>query len=146
MLQAIRAAFGLNVSQMADVLHVKRMTIYTWLKENAMDTLHQGNRDRLLALYDIATRWSGNMPLSGPYLHERLPMGASLFDLLTASQLDHDAILGTYEILVKTKGGNDRFRQHLQQQNTAARMGLPKLAVAFKNLEQLQKKSRGEPV
>jgi DNA-binding transcriptional regulator YiaG len=54
----IKAAFGLSISQLAQVLQVQRQTIYDWMDEEAPRQVQGQNRERLTAIQKLATQWN----------------------------------------------------------------------------------------
>ncbi|QJR14205.1 hypothetical protein [Usitatibacter palustris] len=53
----IKAALGLTMSQLADVLQVGRPTVYSWMSDNASAEPREGNRTRIEEIYGCATKW-----------------------------------------------------------------------------------------
>ena len=90
-LSTIRAAFGLNITQTAQVLGVTRPTIYSWLAGDG--TPRAGNEDRLRRLVSLAMYWTGrsSSPL-GKRLRNRVSERATLLDLLSTEALDMEEI------------------------------------------------------
>ncbi|WP_156955104.1 hypothetical protein [Paraburkholderia caledonica] len=73
MVEELREAFGLNVTQLAQVLHIERITVYAWLRTERMEKLNLSNRNRLWRLYQLAKQWGSYAPLAGKYLVEPVP-------------------------------------------------------------------------
>jgi 3-oxoacyl-ACP reductase-like protein len=97
MVESITTAFGLNRSQAADVLRVRRQTIYNWL--NGAES-EGGNLARIQAIYDLV----GSIPaFVDPVMAIRkTPDGSSsLLEMLSAERLDKSAILSWVETLGK---------------------------------------------
>lgn len=89
MVTTIIKVFGLNRSQAADVMQVRRQSVYNWLG----GTEAEGeNLARLLCLYDMANSMAKTVE---PHLAVRFtPDGtSSLLRMLSADQLDRTAIL-----------------------------------------------------
>lgn len=86
----IANAFGLNASQMAEVLGVTRKTIYDW---GAGATPRREKRDRIFGLQRMVLDWqrAGFQPPESS-LHEAVVGGKGLHELLCADPLDPDAI------------------------------------------------------
>lgn len=86
----IASAFGLNTSQMAEVLGVTRKTIYDW---EAGATPRREKLDRIFRLRRVALDWQrSGFHAPGSSLHEAVVGGKSLWELLCADPLDPDAI------------------------------------------------------
>lgn len=97
MVESITTAFGLNRSQAADVLRVRRQTIYNWL--NGAES-EGGNLARIQAIYDLV----GSIPaFVDPVMAIRkTPDGnSSLLEMLSAERLDKSTILSWVETLGK---------------------------------------------
>lgn len=117
MVETIRSAFGLNVTQLAGVLGIERVTVYAWLRTEGADKLHPSNRDRLQSLYRIATEWSSCMPLAGRFLVDTIPgYGKSLLDLLSADDLNSISFPLVYEKLATAMVPSARIRSHRAEQ------------------------------
>ena len=98
---AIKSAFGLTVTQTAQVLQVKRPTVYVWLDpDSAPDYLRNANRDRLLTLSRVAEVWNrmSGMPLQKEALTKRIG-DSTLLDRLTADTLNIASIGSTLRAL-----------------------------------------------
>jgi hypothetical protein len=89
-LDDIQNAFGLNTSQMGDVLGVTRKTVYDW---QAGAAPRRDKLDRLFRLRRAALDWQrSGFHAPGSSLHEALVGGQSLWHLLCTEPLDLDAI------------------------------------------------------
>lgn len=119
-LKFIRETFRLNVKQLAQALHIDRVTVYAWLKVDSMASLNDGNRSRLLSLYRIAQIWKKFAPLSGSYLLEILPdYQKSLMDLLTHPVLEPMTFHHAYEQLAKATAPSVRVDRHRAEQKSS---------------------------
>ena len=89
----IRAAFGLSVSQLAEVLKVKRQTVYLWLDSSEQPRIQLRNRQRLIDIHALATAWNQlcSRP-AGRWLHHTIPGLGSLLDLMSTDRLEPDSI------------------------------------------------------
>lgn len=89
MVKTIIAMFGLNRSQAADVMQVRRQSVYNWLGGSEAEG---ANLDRMVLLYGVAKSLAN--PIE-PHLAVRsTPDGTNnLLRMLSADQLDRDAIL-----------------------------------------------------
>lgn len=123
-LNTIRATFGLSVLQLAQVMRVERVTIYDWLRKNAIDSSSGTSRARLTELCTIATTWASFTPLSGKFLQEPLPNGSCLLDVLISDPLNTREILKAYEDLAIRKKPAERDREHREEQaNNTRKIG-----------------------
>lgn len=128
MVEELRRAFGLNVTQLAQVLHIERITVYAWLRTDRMEKLNPANRVRLWRLYQIAKQWSGYTPLAGRYLVEPLPgRNTTLLQMLCAEQLDPGAFAHAYELLARATGPGARLQRHRAEQRLALKKGIENL-------------------
>jgi len=133
LLLTVRTAFGLSVSQIANVMLVERVTIYAWMQSNSMDSVRGHNRERLRTLHGIAAEWASKPPLYGKFLRENLPDGSCVFDLLTAHEIDPSALEQAYKALVTIQSPDKRrSAQQRHQRETNRAVGLA-LGNAFKN-------------
>lgn len=112
MINAVRKAFGLNIKQLAEALHVERVTVYAWLRLSNFEKLHGPNRQRLQALNRLAKMWSKFTPLTGSYLLEIIPQfEVSIMDLLCKDELSEWDFTKAYELLAKALSPTDRATQ-----------------------------------
>jgi len=86
---AIKAAFGLTISQLAQVLHVQRQTIYDWMDEDRPPQVQGQKRERLAAIQRWAIQWNAlcSWP-AGKGVASYAVEGNTLLDLLAADVLD----------------------------------------------------------
>src|SRR6266581_707295 len=86
----VKAAFGLSISQLADVLRVKRPTVYAWFESEAgPESLRGANRERLARLCKLADEWNEQSKKSPQkYLSSNLAGDGSLLTMLSAAMLD----------------------------------------------------------
>ncbi|MFZ1495201.1 MAG: hypothetical protein WAU60_17585 [Candidatus Competibacter denitrificans] len=89
----IKAAFGLSISQLAQVLQVQRQTIYDWMDEEAPRQVQGQNRERLTAIQKLATQWNVlcRWP-AGKGIATYEVEGSNLLALLTDDVLDNKRI------------------------------------------------------
>jgi hypothetical protein len=128
MVEELRAAFGLNVTQLAQILHVERITVYAWLRTDRMEKLSSTNRTRLWRLYQIAKQWRRCAPLSGKYLVEIIPgRETTLLQMLCAQQLDPGQFAHAYELLARATSPTARTQQHRADQRQALEKGIENL-------------------
>ncbi len=86
---AIKAAFGLTISQFAQVLHVQRQTIYDWIDQDRPPQVQGQKRERLAAIQRWAIQWNALClwPTSKGVTSYAVE-GNTLLDLLAADVLD----------------------------------------------------------
>ena len=86
---AIKAAFGLTISQLAQVLQVQRQTIYDWMDEDHPPHVQGHKRERLAAIQRWAIQWNARCPWpAGKGVASYAVEGNTLLDLLAADVLD----------------------------------------------------------
>jgi transcriptional regulator with XRE-family HTH domain len=87
---AIKAAFGLTISQLAKVLRVERQTIYDWMDEENPRPLQVQKQERLAAIQRLAIQWNKvcQWPAGKGIATYTTVEGDTLLDLLSADVLD----------------------------------------------------------
>lgn len=137
-LDGVRAVFGLNISETAEVFGITRQTAYQWMKLTDMEQVRaHENRDRLKQIYGAAQSWQSLPPLKGRWLYALLPAGNTLLDLLKAPQIDLDALQAAYQALAASTA--DRRRKEGERATQAATA----LAGAFAGLGAGRKARKG---
>lgn len=137
-LDMVRAVFGLNISETAEVFGITRQTTYQWMKLTEMDQVRSHeNRDRLKQLYGAAQSWQNHPSLKGRWLNALLPAGNTVLDLLKASQVDLDALQAAYQALSASTA--DRRREEGARATQAATA----MAGAFADLGAGRKARKG---
>jgi len=103
-LNILQDRFGLSVSQLAEVTHVSRPTIYGWLKNTTTprddDKAHR--LDELMTIARICNNGGIDCKTIGRLLRRSTSFGPSMLALLSESKLDHKRIQQGYDEL-KTK-------------------------------------------
>lgn len=128
MVEKLREAFGLNVTQLAQALHIERITVYAWLRTDRMEKLNPSNRNRLWRLYQLAKQWGNYAPLAGKYLVEPVPgRNTTLLQMLCAPQLDPGEFAQAYELLAQATGPTARTQRHRAEQRLALKKGIENL-------------------
>lgn len=85
----IKAAFGLTISQLAQVLQVQRQTIYDWVDEENPRQIQEQKRERLAAIQRLANQWNALCPWpAGKGVAAYSVDGDTLLDVLSADVLD----------------------------------------------------------
>lgn len=86
---AIKAAFGMTISQLAQVLQVQRQTIYDWMDEDNPPQVQGKKGERLAAIQRLAVQWNQfcQWP-AGKGMTAYAMGGDTLLDLLSVDVLD----------------------------------------------------------
>jgi hypothetical protein len=93
----VLAALSLNRSQLAEVLHVSRPTLYDWLDGREPNV---ANSERLLSLLRLLNRAGvdSSNPVNPRFMRQPLSEGGiSLLDLLLAGSLDSERVLSVLQ-------------------------------------------------
>lgn len=102
-LEAVRNAFAMNISEAAEVFRITRQTAYQWMKLTDMDQVRaRENRERLKQLYAVTQAWKELPPLKGRWLHALLPSGQTVLDLLKAPEVDLNTLRSAHETLASS--------------------------------------------
>lgn len=137
-LDGVRAVFGLNISEAAEVFGITRQTAYQWMKLTDMEQVRaHENRDRLKQLYGAAQSWQILPPLKGRWLYALLPAGNTVLDLLKAPQIDLDALQAAYQALAASAANRRR------EEGERATQAATALAGAFAGLGAGRKARKG---
>lgn len=133
MLNAVRDAFMLNVSDSAKVFGVTRPTIYLWSTLTDIEQIRAyAVRDRMKKLYRLSLDWMRLGPLAGRWSSQVLRSGQSVIDLLCAVTIDHKAILDAHAQL-RAASSALREAEAVRALNAAKALG-----PAFDRLSSLQ--------
>jgi len=87
----VLAALGLNKSQLAEILHVTRPTLYSWL-EGSEPSGPRAERLQQLAKLIAQASVSGRSPLNARFVRQELSTGTSLLDRLRSDPFDVDRV------------------------------------------------------
>lgn len=141
MLEAIRSAFMLNVSNAAEVLRVTRPTIYQWgaLTDVAQIRARE-DRERLQTLTRLAQAWRARGSLTGRWLVQPLPEGPTVLDLLSEAHIDEVALLAAHSTL-RAAAPRLRKAEHVRAMEAAEALGS-----AFEKLAGNEQKRRKERI
>lgn len=116
LVDTIRSAFQLSVTELASVLRVKRPTIYSWLKDNP--ELRPENENRLRLVASLADEWLKLVPGSqGPASLPGATPSKGFVALLTSEVLDADGLqmaLADEAMAAKSVTRRSRFREDLK--------------------------------
>jgi predicted transcriptional regulator len=109
----LRKDIGFNISELSDILHVSRPTVYEW-QYSAFPNIQKENRIRLEEIYEVCIKWEKtNLGAIGNNLRRIMYQDKSLFDLLKEENLDRTSISEIFsllkEIMQKTQ---DRKNKH----------------------------------
>jgi DNA-binding transcriptional regulator YiaG len=96
MIAAIRSSLSLQIKELAEILHVQRPTVYSWIKDEVEPSA--SNRERLQQIYRIASNWNRLCD----YPAERLVRAAgtdghSVLELLKADEITDEDIVSRFE-------------------------------------------------
>jgi len=112
---AIRSSFGLNMTQLARVLQVARVTVYEWIRLGETHTLHEASRTRLDNVYRCAKTWQSLSCVNGSYLQEFIPsLNTTVEQLLCGDELDANVFIKAHNALIRVQN-NPARKQALQQ-------------------------------
>ncbi len=92
MISSIRSALSVSITDLAEILKVKRETIYSWINEETQPS--ELNKIQLEELHRLAVFWNKHCHLAiGVDLLRQADQGrCSLLDLLKADKLDQSEI------------------------------------------------------
>lgn len=128
MVEELREVFGLNVTQLAQVLNIERITVYAWLRTDRMEKLNPTNRNRLWRLYQLAKQWKSYASLGGKYLVEPVPgRNTTLLQMLCAPQVDPGDFAQAYELLARAISPSSRAQIHRAEQSQSLKKGIENL-------------------
>ena len=137
-LDGVRAVFGLNIKETAEVFGITRQTVYQWMKLTDMEQVRaHENRDRLKELYGVAQAWQKLPRLKGRWLYALLPTGNTVLDLLKAPRIDLDALQAACQALAASTPARRR------EEGERATQAVTALAGAFAGLGAGRKARRG---
>lgn len=115
----VRNVFALSVSDAAAVFRVSRPTIYQWMKLDDMEQVRaHEDRERMKALFRVSKHWAQRGRLVGRWQQEVLPSGISVLDLLTAKDLNVNALLTAHSVL-SARSAALRKAEHKRAQDAA---------------------------
>ena len=116
----IKSAFGLTISQLAQVLRVQRQTIYDWIDEDHPPQVQGQNRERLAAIQRLAIQWNALCPWpAGKGVTRYAVDGQTLLDLLSAEALDQA------RLTIVMRGLSEQVKaewQHREERSLANRL------------------------
>lgn len=137
-LEAVRNAFTMNLSEAAEVFGITRQTAYQWMKLTDMDQIRaRENRERLKQLYAANQAWRELSPLKGRWLHALLPSGQTLLDLLKTPQIDLNTLRFAHAALASSS------TERLVQEGERTTQAVASFAGAFAGLGSGRKDRKG---
>lgn len=137
-LDSVRAIFGLNISETAEVFRITRQTVYQWMRIEDMEQVRSHeNRERIKQLYAAAQQWQEYPPLKGRWLHALLPDGNTVLDLLKEPQLNLHALRAAHNALTGVEAARRR------EEGERATQAVTAIADAFVGLGAGRKARRG---
>lgn len=99
-LEMTRNAFGLNVSDLADVLQTTRQTVYQWMKLSDMEQVRShAHLERIKVVYRATQFWNEQPILKGRWSKAILPTGGTVLDILKANEIDLDTLKAAHAVL-----------------------------------------------
>lgn len=115
LVDTIRKAFRLSITELASVMRVKRPTIYSWLKDNP--ELRPENEERLRLMASLADEWVMLVPrMQGPDSHGAAP-SRDFVAHLSSDVFDADGVrmaLADEATAVSGVTRRSRFREDLR--------------------------------
>jgi DNA-binding transcriptional ArsR family regulator len=137
-LEAVRNAFAMNISEAAEAFGITRQTAYQWLKLTDMEQVRsRENRERLKQLYAAALTWKELPPLTGRWLHALLPSGQTLLDLLKVAKIDANTLRSAHAALASSS------HKRRIEEGERATQAVASFATAFANLSSGPKGPKG---
>lgn len=109
----LRKDIGFNISELSDILHVSRPTVYEWI-DSESPNIQTENQIRLNEIYDVCAKWKKtNLGRIGNKLRRVMYWDKSLFDLLKEESLDRASINEIFSLLKEIMQRNqDRKTKH----------------------------------
>jgi DNA-binding transcriptional regulator YiaG len=102
MIAAIRSSLSLQVKELAEIMHVQRPTVYSWIKGEVEPSA--GNRERLQQVYRIASSWNRLCYLPAERLIRTSGTdGHSVLDLLKADNIPSEVIMSRFDALASAR-------------------------------------------
>jgi len=98
----IRSSLSLQIKELADVLHVKRPTVYSWINQEVEPSTT--NRERLQLIFRLAKKWNGlcHLPMEG-LMRKTGKDGHSLLDVLKREHIDELEVFGRFRELAEER-------------------------------------------
>ncbi len=137
--KAVREAFALNVSDLAEVFRVTRPTVYQWMKLDDFEQVRsRHDRERLKQFFRLVRLWTERGSLIGRWKQVVLPSGKSILDLLATEELDTVAIMKAHAYLADQR---DKLRKTEHERGLVMAKGLvDAFAGMARNHESLKKR------
>jgi len=137
-LEAVRDAFAMNISEAAEAFGITRQTAYQWMKQTNIEQVRsRENRERLKQLYAAALTWKELPPLTGRWLHALLPSGQTLLDLLKVATIDANTLRSAHAALASSS-----HKRRIEEGERATQAAAA-FATAFGNLSSGLKGPKG---
>ncbi len=96
-LESLRYSAGFNISQLAEILHSQRPTIYEWLEGSEPSPKKQQRLDKI---YNLFSGWFNEENLRITlYLYKGWQEDKSLFDLLLEDKINEDLVKKTLRLI-----------------------------------------------
>lgn len=126
-LARIQAAFGFPIKVLAEILRRSRTQMYKWLDPEEAVDLQGESLQRMQRIASMAERWltESAAPLDS-IAREPLPSGGTIVELLSAAELDEEAIAAGFKYLADLTKAKP---QTLSQQLAARGFGRRKITL-----------------
>ncbi|MCI0629309.1 MAG: hypothetical protein L0Y44_01485 [Phycisphaerales bacterium] len=113
----IRAAFSLQMTELAAALGVERPTVYGWVQ--GKNAPYKKNRDRLHQIYRMAKRWQAlsSVPIRD-LIRQPTESGKSIIDLLNDEQIDETkvtSLLDAFSSVLKERSAGRKSASELAE-------------------------------
>lgn len=101
-LARIQGTLGVSTHDFAAFLYTSRAGLYKWLDASKNIDLQETKRSRLNKIESLVKAWKecSNAPLK-PVLREPLATGKTIYELLTAQNIDDDAVINAFKELAE---------------------------------------------
>jgi|GEM_PF-2368900 len=106
MIASIRSALSLQIKELAEIIHVKRQAIYSWINDESVPS--QTNSLRLKQIYQLAQSWNNLSSLpAGKKIRQQWEDNHSLIDLLKEELINEDEVIRRFEEIAKAPSLQD---------------------------------------
>tara|TARA_R110002096_G_scaffold246370_2_gene438628 strand:- start:198 stop:923 length:726 start_codon:yes stop_codon:yes gene_type:complete len=106
MIASIRSALSLQIKELAEIIHVKRQAIYSWINDESVPS--QTNSLRLNQIHQLAQYWRKHYSLPvGKKIRQPWDDNHSLIDLLKENVIDESEVIRRFEEIAKTLSQQD---------------------------------------
>lgn len=100
MIASIRSALSLQIKELAEIIHVKRQAIYSWINDESVPS--NTNSLRLNQIYQLAKSWNNLSSLSvGKMIRQQWEDNQSLIDLLKEDMVNEGEVIRRFKEIAK---------------------------------------------